>query len=181
MAAIGARIRTLREARGVTLSAFAGAVGVSSGMISQVERGLTDPSLGTLRRIARELGVPIFSIFCEDEDADPVRVVRHDRRMYVRSPHGEITYARISAGPGQLEVLAGSLEPGGASSPELWSHPSQECALVTSGQLVLHVQDESFALAAGDSCSFNSRLPHRYANPGPDPCRFVLSVTPPSY
>ncbi|MGH3384431.1 MAG: helix-turn-helix domain-containing protein [Nocardioidaceae bacterium] len=179
---MGPRIRALREARGWTVTAFAQTVGVSSGMISQVERGLTDPSLETLRRIAQALEVPIFSLFQDDGGGDEaVRVVRGDRRMFVRSPHGDITYSRISAGPGRLEVLEGMLEAGGTSSEELWSHPSEECAVVLAGRLTLQVGDDEWVLAEQDSCSFDSRLPHRYLNPTKKPCRFLLAVTPPSY
>lgn len=178
---VGARIRSLRESRGQTLSAFARTVGVSAGLISQVERGLTDPSLETIRRIAKALQVPIFSLFQEDGDTEPVRVVRQDRRMSIRSPHGQLTYSRLSAGAGALEMLEGVLDPGGSSSDELWAHPSEECALVVSGELTVQVGDEEWLMGEGDSCSFDSRLPHRYVNRTERPCRFVLAVTPPSF
>lgn len=178
---VGNRIRALREARGLTQAAFAKSVGVSTGLISQVEHGLTDPSLHTLRRIAQSLELPIFSLFQEEGAVDPVRVIRQDRRMHVRSPHGDITYSRISGGVGQLELLEGRLEPAGTSSEEPWSHPSEECTVVLSGQLTVAVGDDSWELANGDSCSFNSRLPHRYLNEGDETCRFLIAVTPPSY
>jgi len=163
------------------VSRFAETVGVSPGLISQVERGITDPSLETLRRIAESLDVALFSLFQADVTQEAVRVVRHDRRMFVRSPHGDITYSRVSAGAGQLEVLEGLLEPGGSSSSEPWSHPSEECSVVLGGQLTLRVGDQEWTLGEGDSCSFDSRLPHRYLNTTDEPCTFLISVTPPSY
>lgn len=179
--AVGPRIRSLREARALTVGAFAKDVGVSSGLISQVERGLTDPSLETLRRVAQALDVPIFSLFQDDELETAVRVVRSDRRMCVSSPAGALAYSRVSAGPGKLEMLEGVLEPSGASSEQLWSHPSEECTLVLDGELVVEVGEQHWVLAQGDSCSFNSRLPHRYRNTAEVPCRFVIAVTPPSF
>lgn len=178
---VGSRIRRMREARGMTLSAFAKEVGVSPGLISQVERDLTDPSLATLRRIARSLQVPMFNLFQDDASVDPVRVVRREGRMSIRSPHGHLTYSRVSAGAGALEVLEGVLDPAGSSSEELWSHPSEECVLVLAGELTVHVGDEQWVIGEGDSCSFDSRLPHRYMNPTDQSCRFVLAVTPPSF
>lgn len=178
---VGSRIRRLREERGLTVSAFAKDVGVSSGLISQVERNITDPSLETLRRIAQSLQVPMFNLFQDDASTDPVRVVRRDGRMSIRSPHGHLTYSRVSAGAGALEVLEGVLDPGGSSSDALWSHPSEECVLVLAGELTVHVGDERWLIAEGDSCSFDSRLPHRYSNPTDQPCTFVLAVTPPSF
>lgn len=178
---VGPRIRALREERRISLAAFAQEVGVSTGLVSQVEREITDPSLETLRRIAKVLGVPIFSLFQDGSAGETVRVVRADGRVHVRSPHGDITYSRVSAGGGRLEVLEGVLEPGGSSSQDLWSHPSEECAVVLSGRLTLEVGDETWVLRASDSCTFDSRLPHRYRNDSARTCRFLLAVTPPSY
>lgn len=179
--AIGPRIRALRKGRQLSVRTFAASANLSSGLVSQVERGLTDPSLETLRRIAQALDVAIFSLFQEDGFGEAARVVREGRRMLLRSPRGEITYSRVSAGGGALEVLEGVLQPGGASSEELWSHPSEECAVVLSGRLTVRVDDQEWTLDAGDSCSFDSRRPHRYCNLDASPCRFLLSVTPPSY
>jgi transcriptional regulator with XRE-family HTH domain len=67
------RIRKLRIERGMTIAQLADTAEVSSALISQVERGLTDPSLATLRQIARVLSVPLFDLF-EDPlagDGDP--------------------------------------------------------------------------------------------------------------
>lgn len=177
---IGERIRELRTARSMTATELAKAADVSVGMISQVERGITDPSLETLRRIARVLDTPVFSLF-QDVEPDPVAVVRKDRRMNICSPHGGIVYQRISAGAGKVELLEGVLEPGGASSREGWSHPSNECVVVLTGRLVLEVDGVRYDLRTGDSASFDSRSPHRYVNETAKPVRFMVAVTPPSY
>jgi transcriptional regulator with XRE-family HTH domain len=67
-APLGSRIRELRTVRGLTLTALADEAGLPTGLISQVERGLSDPSLETLRRIAKVLDVLIFSLFQQDAD-----------------------------------------------------------------------------------------------------------------
>lgn len=177
---IGVRIRELRQARNMTVKDLAAAADVSTGLISQVERGLTDPSLETLRRMARALGLPLFDLF-RHEEQEAVAVVRRERRMLVRSPHSGIGYSRVSPGHGRLEVLEGTLEPGGASSPEAWSHPSEECVVVTAGRLVIEVAGERHELEPGDACYLDSRLPHRYLNESGEPATFLVSVTPPSY
>jgi transcriptional regulator with XRE-family HTH domain len=164
----------------MTISDLARLAEVSTGLISQVEREIADPSLVTLRRIARALDVPLFSLFAEAE-GDEIAVVRRDKRMRVQSPRGGITYTRISAGRGRLEVLQGALAPDGESASEPWSHPSEECALVTVGGLVVEVAGNEYSLAVGDSCCFDSRLPHRYLNPHRETAEFILSITPPSY
>lgn len=164
----------------MTVTELARAAEVSVGLISQVERGISDPSLETLRRIARVLDTPLFSLFAE-ADRERVAVVRKDARMFVRSPHGGLTYQRLSAGAGKVEVLEGQLAPGAASSEEPWSHPSDECVVVLAGRLVVEVEGARYELDAGDSASFDSRAPHRYRNEAGEPVRFLLAVTPPSY
>lgn len=177
---IGDRIRALRTARSMTATQLAKEAELSVGMISQVERGITDPSLETVRRIARVLDTPLFNLF-QDDEPERVAVVRKGRRMDIRSPQGGIVYERVSAGSSKIEVLEGTLEPGAVSSDTGWSHPSDECVLVLTGRLTLEVDDERFDLKPGDSASFDSRNPHRYLNESAKPVRFLLSVTPPSY
>ncbi|MEV4170657.1 XRE family transcriptional regulator [Nonomuraea sp. NPDC049709] len=177
---IGARIRKLRTERGLTLAQLAAAAGVSGGLISQVERDLADPSLETLRKIAKVLELPLFSLF-QEPDAAAVAVVRQDKRMLVRSPTGGVAYTRVSPGHGRLEVLEGRLEPGGSSAAEPWAHPSEECVLVLRGRLVVEVAGAEHLLEEGDSCYFDSSLPHRYLNPGAEPVDFLIAATPPSY
>lgn len=162
----------------MSLRALAADAGLSPALVSQVERGLTEPSLETLRRLARSLGIPLFELFVDVPDH--AAVVRTTERVLIRSPHGGITYARISSGS-RLEVLEGRLQPGGSSADEPWAHPAEECVLVTRGSLVVEVSGERHVLADGDACSFDSRRPHRYLNETDDEVVFTVSVTPPSY
>lgn len=177
---LGERIRVLRGERGLTVRQLADSAGVSIGLISQVERGVTDPSLQTLRAIAEVLGTPLFDLFQEPEDRQ-VAVVRASRRTEVRSPGGTLTYRRISPGSGKIEMLEATLQPHGCSTTEPWSHPSEECVVVTENALVVEVNEERYQLRLGDSCYFDSRLPHRYCNETDEPTMFTLAVTPPSY
>ncbi len=153
---------------------------MSTGLISQVERGVTDPSLETMRRIAEVLDVPLFSLF-QDGDDQTVAVIRRDDRYRISSPHHAITYTRASPGGAKLEVLEGSLEPGAVSSEELRSHPSEECVVVLVGRLTVQIGEQTHVLKTGDSCHFDSNIPHRFRNDGRNTVRFMISVTPPSY
>ena len=177
---LGPRIRALRQERGLSVRQLAAEVGVSAATISQVERDINDPSLNTLRRIARALDTPIFDLFTVPGASAP-RVIRRDERILAHAAHGEIEYWRISPPGSKVEVLEGVLAPGTASSEEVWAHPAEECAVVLSGTLLLEVGDEVHELTVGDSASFDSRCPHRYVNPGTQTSQFIVSVTPPSY
>lgn len=174
------RIRALRTAAGMTLAQLAAAAQVSPALISQVERGLVDPSLATLRQIARVLGVPLFGLFDASGHQTAPTITRAGAES-TTSPSGHLTYALKSDPSGAVEVLYGRLAPGGVSHPTPWSHPAEECVVVVSGTLVVEVNSERHQLNAGDSCYFDSRLPHRMINTSDQHVELIVAVTPPSY
>lgn len=163
----------------MSLRSLATTAGVSVGLISQVERGLTEPSLETMRKIAAALGVPLFSLFGSEEH--DVEVIRADSRIEIKSPHGGIRYSRLSPSSGAMELLEGALGPHRRSSPEPHTHPAHECLLVLSGRLTIHVDGASHDLAVGDTCYFDSQHPHFYENKHEEEATFLLAVTPPSF
>jgi transcriptional regulator with XRE-family HTH domain len=174
------RIRELRLDRGLSLSQVAEQTGLSIAMLSQVERGLSDPSLESLRRLAQAFEVPMFDLF-RSNGAESVAVIRHGDRRLVSSPHMRITYSEVSRSGGKLEVLEATLEPGAASAESPRAHASEECVLVLEGALIVQVAGAEYALGTGDSCHFDSALPHRFVNPHQEKARFIVSVTPPSW
>lgn len=177
---LGRRLRTLRQARGLSLKTLSQEAGISIALLSQVERDQLDPSLDTLRKLARGLNVPLFSLF-QDTPGTGIAVVPKQRRLSVSTSARGVAYERISPGFGRLEVLQGKLEPGAASTPELWEHASEECAVVLSGELTVEFERETHVLHEGDSIYFDSRLPHRYVNLSKNTTAYIVSITPPSF
>lgn len=173
------RIRELRRNRGLTLGQVAELTGLSVAMLSQVERGQSDPSLESLRRLAEALQIPLFDLF-RSEGLEPVAVIRHDERRLVSSPQRHVTYSQVSRSGGKVEVLEATLDPGAASSESPRTHNSEECILVIEGSLIAEIDGRDYALGTGDSCHFDSVLPHRFLNPHQEKARFIVSVTPPS-
>ena len=174
------RLREVREERKISLRQLAAEVGLSPALISQVERGLTTPSLDTLRKLARALDEPLFNLLDEPEKTQ-VALVRRERRLSLTPPGGDVAYARISPGFGRLEVLEGVLQPGDSSAPAPWAHPSEECAVVLEGELTAVVEAQTYTLFTGDSIYFDSRLPHLFRNQSSHRTTYIVAVTPPSY
>ncbi|MBC9937086.1 MULTISPECIES: helix-turn-helix domain-containing protein [unclassified Leucobacter] len=175
------RVRQLRQAKGMKANELAAAAGISAPMLSQVERGLVDPSLETLRQVARVLSVPLFELFVTEVDEEQVHVMRSGDETTLTTPSGDMSYRRKSTVGKQLEVLLGELRPGGASRETVWSHEAEECVVVTRGQLVIETNRGRTELAEGDSCHFDSRIPHRFLNETEATTEFIISVTPPSH
>ena len=177
---LGARIRHLRQAEGMTLRDLAERAGVTESFLSQVERGLASPSISTLRRIAASLGESIGSLF---EEAEPGVILRAGDRRVIDYPglHARDEFVTGSRN-GKLQVILSVIEPGGGTGDEPYAHDSdEECVLVLEGSLDLWIGETFYALREGDSVVHSSRLPHRNRNSGDRVSKVLFILTPPSY
>lgn len=183
-APIGPEIRDLRRAREMTLPELSRLSGCSTGFLSQVERGLSSPSVDALRRIATALGVNISWFFRNESGDDPAErdvVVRAGKRRSLGFKTG-ITDELLSPHlRGDLELLLCRFPPGAVSGEEPYTHRGEEAGIIVEGRLELVVEDRAFLLEAGDSFGFASTLPHRYHNPGAIEAVVIWAITPPSY
>ncbi|MBN9888993.1 cupin domain-containing protein [Salipiger abyssi] len=180
---VGARMRELRKAKGMTLQQLAGATSLSVGYLSQLEREQAVPSIRALSTISRALGVNISWFFPDpDRTADPEAavVVRAARRSALRFESGIRDELLCPTLGGNLEMLLCTFEPG-ASSGDLYAHDGEEAGYVSEGQLELRIEGETYLLNAGDSFHFDCNRPHGYANPTQQRTVVVWSVTPPHY
>ncbi len=167
---IGARVKALREASGLSLRDLAARSGVSAPMLSQVERGETSPTLTVASRIAAGLELRLSQLLRLDE-AGSVTVVRAGERTRggnKRRGHGfEVL---TSSQPGQrAEISRHTLAPGGATGaaddPPMHEPGSRETALVEAGSVVLVCDGQRYVLDAGDCVTFDADLPHHFENP----------------
>ncbi len=60
--ALGAAVRQLRAKRGLTQEALAQDAGITVGHLSMVERGLANPTWGTITAIATALGASVVEV-----------------------------------------------------------------------------------------------------------------------
>lgn len=176
---LGDRLRDLRSARGLTLRQLADETGLSAGLLSQLENGRTDPSIETLRRLAKVFHSDLADLFREPE-APEVLLSRPGERLMMQAPTGLITYERLSSGRGNFEMLRGVLRPGDTSAPEPRGHASSECVYVTDGEIVASIGGTDYRVTVGESITFDSRLAHRFSNDGDIDAVFILAVTPPT-
>ncbi len=178
---LGARIRALRLARGSTLRQLAAQAGVTESFLSQVERGVASPSIASVQRIARALGQSIAELFAADESAGSVVRVG-DRRRLVYQGLGAIDEFLTRATDGRLQVIMSTIEPGGGTGDEAYTHDSdEEVVVVLEGVLDLWVGPEHYRLETGDAVTHSSRIPHHNTNPGPGVTRVLFCITPPSF
>jgi transcriptional regulator with XRE-family HTH domain len=178
---LGARIRALRLARGETLRKLASQAGVTESFLSQVERGVASPSIASVQRIARALGTSIAELFATDDRAGIV-VRATDRRRVVYQGLGAVDEFLTRATDGRLQVIMSTIQPGGGTGDEAYTHESdEEVVVVLDGVLDLWVGPEHYRLETGDAVTHSSRVPHRNTNPGPGVARVLFCITPPSF
>ena len=187
---LGHVIRTLRLERGLTLSAVAQAAGVSTSLISQVERGLATPSISALRRIAGALGVPIAALFLGNEEPSDGESDRTGRRLVVRRherkglhvPRSKVVYELLTPDLNRkVEFIWIEYEPGAITHPEPMSHPGEENAVCLEGSVVVSLEGQEFVLNEGDSISFESGRPHQVENRSNQRAVLVSAITPPAF
>ena len=184
LAEIGRRLRDLRRRRALTLQALSEESGVSTGMLSQMERGVSAPSIRTLQRVAEALEVPIgwfFSDAPSSSGAPPWVLRRPDRRVLSLGANGVTKELLAPAGDGAIELLYVTLEPGGSSGPTAYTHAGEDAGLVLEGSLRVEVDGQTCILVAGDAFRFKSALPHRFENAAPARTVVLWAVTPPFY
>lgn len=154
----GEKLRQSRKDTSMTMQQVADRAGLSVGFISQVERGITSPSLSSLRSIAEVLGQPI-SYFL-DQPTNIGNTVRSSQRVNYQVAEGVLSYERLSAKfPGSFIKSVIIHEPPGYRS-EAISHEGEELFYVLEGELTFKIEGVSNILYQGDSVHFDSRRVH---------------------
>lgn len=164
----GSAIRQLRQAKGMTLQELAAQTQTTAGYLSQLERDLVDPSLSTLRKIARALDTPLFSLVESQDDA--ARIIRRDRRQKIAFPDTNVTLEiltpKFETAPGEVFVMTFALGARKWSNNERVSHNVDECFYAQKGELEVLVGRSTYYLRQGDSIYIRANTPHNIYNPG---------------
>ncbi len=176
---LGETIRLMRQRAGLSIQEVAKRTGLSSGMISQVERALATPSVRTLRLLSIALGVPISYFFEEHEPVSPARYIvrKNDRRLLRLTASGVVKEALTPAEKGEIEFYELTLNPGGSSGSDFVRHTGEKAGYVLAGKLRLWLDHEAHVLEAGDSFRFPSTVPHMFDNPTQQVARVIWVTT----
>jgi len=178
---LGADLRALRKARGLTLADMADMLGKSVGWMSQVERDISEPSIDDLRAMARILDVSVSSLFRVAAAAgEEGFVVRRDARRPIGSREAGLVEELLSPDlTDDFEVVHSTFEAGSVMTDAV-ARPTQEVGYIASGQLDLWIDDACFHLNPGDSFRIKGQH-YRWANPHDAPCVAIWVIAPPVY
>lgn len=176
---LGETIRMMRQRAGLSIQEVAKTTGLSTGMISQVERALATPSVRTLRLLSIALGVPISYFFEDHEPVSPARYIvrKNDRRLLRLTASGVVKEALTPAEKGEIEFYELTLNPGGSSGTDFVRHSGEKAGYVLAGRLRLWLDHEAHVLEPGDSFRFPSTVPHMFDNPTQQVARVIWVTT----
>jgi transcriptional regulator with XRE-family HTH domain len=179
-AAVAHHVHDLRTARSWSLDELAGRSGVSKGMLVQVEGARTNPSVGTLVRIADAFGVTVARLF-EPVSDQPVRII-NAKDAPTLWEGGAGGFARLIAAandPAFVELWEWVLEPGEGYASGRHAPATRELIHVLAGNIVVTTEGTDYAVPEGSTIDFLGGTPHSYRNLETTPARLVMVVIMP--
>ncbi|MGY1663390.1 helix-turn-helix domain-containing protein [Geodermatophilus sp. SYSU D00705] len=166
---VGPRLRALRTERDLTLAAVSATTGVSISTLSRLESGQRRPTLELLLPLARAYQVALDDLVDTPPTGDP-------RVQQSPFEHEGVTMVPLTRQSGGLQAYKQTFPPRSRTGDmEQKTHEGFEWLYVLSGRLRLLLGARDFVLSAGEVVEFDTRVPHAFGNPFPEPAE-VLSL-----
>jgi transcriptional regulator with XRE-family HTH domain len=164
-AALGAALRQARKARGFSLAQVADSTGVSRSLLSLIENGRSDITIGRLNRLAHLYGIRLADLVPETRQPDPTVVRADDRRGLHYTSEGIDIELLVPEGPHTMQALLATFSPQAAMEDYILQ-PYEQFVHVIEGHTRTQFGDgREVELNAGDSATFVSGdQGHRHAN-----------------
>ncbi len=184
---VGAKIKSIRELRSLTVEQLAERSGVNKDLIASIETGSLLPSLGPLIKMARSLGVRLGTFLDDVEGVGPVVARSGETRKTVRfagktgpgpSDLDFFSLAADKAGR-HMEPFLIDVHPSSAKSVEPSAHEGEEFIYVFSGDIEVVYGKDTYKLGAGDSIYYDSIVAHNVHSTGKGPAKILAVVYAP--
>lgn len=163
---LGARLRSRRKAIGKTMQQVADEAGLTIGFISQIERGLSTPSLASLYNVAKALDASVDHFVSKKPDHGYSVVSHTGQRQIYKIGGTDRFYEYLEPGfpNSKLNACLSHVPPGYTS--EIMSHEGEEFVYLVSGDMEYEVDGVTYVLSTGGTLHIDSRQPHRGRNIG---------------
>ncbi len=179
---IGTRLRLVRQIYGLTQRELARRAGVTNGAISLIEQNRVSPSISSLKKILD--GIPLsladfFTLNFASSDS-----VFFSSAELTEIAFGDAVSMRMvgrNIKDRALQMLYETYKPGADTGDAMLRHQGEECGIIVSGSLAVTVGAQEKILHPGDAYYFRSDVPHRFRNPGTEPCVLISANSPPSF
>ncbi|MFL0198084.1 helix-turn-helix domain-containing protein [Clostridium sp. WILCCON 0269] len=162
---IGTNLKIIRKKRQLTLDALSKITSVSISMLGEIERGITNPTITVLWKIADGLKIPFTDLITEEKP--PVSIVYNKDAKTIVDDSGFKIISLFNFDPiKKIEIYYKILEPG--SSYESKGHlvGIEEYIMICDGTMDLQIDNKNYILSKGDSINFRGNVYHCYKNQG---------------
>jgi transcriptional regulator with XRE-family HTH domain len=167
LTAVGHRLRALRRERELTLVDISAVAGISVSTLSRLESGARRPTLELLLPLARAYRVTLDELV----DAPPTGDPRIHLRPIRRNGMTMLALTRRAGGIQAYKIVIPGVSR--RKRPDPQTHEGYEWLYVLNGRLRLVLGEQDLVLARGEAAEFDTRVPHWFGAPGPEPVEFL--------
>jgi transcriptional regulator with XRE-family HTH domain len=177
---LGSALRAARKARGLSLAQVAQATGISRSLLSLIETGRSDITIGRLGRLAQLYGIKMADLVPEPRAPDPIVVRADDRPGLQYSAEGITIEILVPSGPHGMQALLSTFAPKAAMA-DFVTQENEQFVHVLEGQFCTEFGDgRTIELGPGDSATFVSgERGHRHANLCDAVARMIIVIRRP--
>ncbi|PCN46201.1 DNA-binding protein [Brevibacillus laterosporus] len=178
---LGQSIRNYRKNANMNIRDFSQYSGVSSSLISQLERGQGNPSLAVLELLASALNVPLYTLFINDIDTDSLISRKKDRKKVYRENNNHIVFDVLTPDfmKARIELLMMDLNAHATTTESHYSHKDkEEIAIVMKGQAYVELEGKEYFLDEGDVVRIPPNVKHRFLNKSNEVNHILFVLTP---
>jgi len=179
---VGKKIKTIRQERNLTLKKLSRESNVSTTQISEIERGLSSPTIGTLMKLISALGQDA-SIFFENDRSKKVSLVRKNERSLIVDKKNHVYMESLTNGivDSLLKVIITRPKSGHENIPGGYQHTGEELIYVNKGEIQVELDRKTYVLKEGDSIHFRGEMCHSTKNIINEEAELIVVITPHSH
>lgn len=161
---VGGALRSLREARHLSIKALAEQSGLAVNTLSLIENGKTSPSVSTLQQLAVTLDIPITAFFESHPTVRQVVYTQANQRPFTAFDQGSLEDLGLGLTNCPIEPFLVTLAIDASSACHAVAHTGYEFVLCLAGRIAYVIQQQIYHLQPADSLLFEAVLPHRWQN-----------------
>lgn len=178
---LGQTIMNYRKKSKMTIREFSDYSGISTSLISQIERNQANPSLSVLELISKALNVPLYSLFINDIDTDKLISRKVDRKKVYRENPEHIVYDLLTPDfmKAHIEVLMMDIKGHSKTTDSHYTHTSkEELAVIMKGNIDVELNKKIYPLEEGDVVRIPPNVKHRFVNNNTSMASVLFILTP---
>ena len=178
---LGQTLTNYRKAKGMTIRQFAEESGISTSLISQIERGQANPTLSVLELLAKAFNVPLYTLFEGEIEYDNLISRKELRQKIYRQDSNHVVYDVLTPDfmKTHIKTLMMELNPHASTTAKEYIHSDQEeVAVVTKGEVTALLDGQAFTLDEGDVIRIPPNVKHHFENRSDNTVHVLFVLTP---